>query len=104
VGECSSLTKSENAAMTKTWLAAAAALTLISGTAMAETVTTTTTQTTAPYIAPLPAPVAQTTTERVVESDGSGVVRSTTTVTGTEVNPLGETTTTRRTVETTTSR
>src|SRR5450755_635654 len=80
----------ENDAMIRTCLAVVTAVTLLSGTAMAETMTTTTTETTAPYIAPVSAFIDPTTTERTVEQDRNGVVRSQTTITGTAVNPLGE--------------
>ncbi len=101
-----------NRAMTRTLLASASALTVVTGLfaagmgpAMAETVTTTTTETTRPYVAPAPVPLAQTTTERTVDADANGVVRSKTTVTGTAIDPVdGSTTTTRKTTETTTVR
>lgn len=95
--------------MTRIWLPAATALTMVTGVAMAaETTTTTTTETTAPYYTPapvpapvpIPAPVTETTTERTVDSNG--VVHSRTIVTGSAVSPYGETVTTRRTTETTT--
>jgi hypothetical protein len=100
--------------MTKTWLTATAALTLMMGVAMAETTTTTTTtERTMPYYPPAPtyvapvvpltpAPVTETMTERTVEPDG--VVHSKTTTVGTAVSPYGDTTTRRVTTETTTVR
>jgi hypothetical protein len=91
--------------MTRIWLAAPAALTLIAGAAMAQTSseTTTTTNTYVP-VAPIPPPpvTQRSVQQRTVDSDGSVTNRSMTT--GTTVGPYGETTTTRRTTETTTVR
>jgi hypothetical protein len=99
----------ENEIMTRIWLAAPAALTLIAGAAMAQTSseTTTTTNTYVPVpVAPapvVPPPITQRTVDqRTVDSNGD--VTEKTMSTGTTVGPLGETTTTRRTTETTTVR
>ncbi len=105
----------EKGAMTKTWLTATAALTLMAGMAMAETTTTTTTTErslpyynaptptlVAPVVPVVPAPVTETMTERTV--DPNGVVHSKTTTMGTAVTPYGDTTTRRVTTETTTVR
>jgi hypothetical protein len=94
--------------MTRIWLAAPAALTLIAGAAMAQTSSETTTTTNtyvpvAPVVPVAPAPVTQRTVQqRTVDSDGN--VSERTMTTGTTVSPYGETTTTRRTTETTTAR
>jgi hypothetical protein len=85
--------------MTKTWLAATAALTLMTGVAAAETMTSTTTT---ERTFPAPAPVTETTTERTVENNA--VVHSKTTTVGTAVSPYGDTTTRKVTTETTTVR
>lgn len=95
--------------MARTLLAATAALTLMTGVALAETTTsTTTTETTVPYIAPVPvpapAPTTETVTRRTVDSDGDGVVHSKTVTTGTAVSPFGDRTTTQKTIETNTVR
>ena len=71
----------ENPAMTRTWLAATAALTLMAGTAVAETVTTTTTQSTVPMVVPVPAPVTESTTQRTYNGDGTVTDHSRTTTT-----------------------
>jgi hypothetical protein len=89
--------------MTRIWLAAATAFTLMAGAALAQTTTeTTTTETTAPVIVPVPPAVSQTTSQRTI--DGNGVVtdHTKTSTSGTTVSPYGETTTTRRMTETTT--
>jgi hypothetical protein len=105
--------------MIKTWLAATAALTLMTGVVAAETMTsTTTTERTVPYpapvpvyvapvpvpglVAPAPAPMTETMTERTVNSNGD--VHSKTTTVGTAVSPYGDTTTRKVTTETTTVR
>jgi hypothetical protein len=93
--------------MTRLWLAAPAALTLIAGAAMAQTSseTTTTTNTYVPVapVVPVAPPVTQRTVQqRTVDSDGN--VSERTMTTGTTVSPYGDTTTTRRTTETTTVR
>jgi hypothetical protein len=95
--------------MTRTFVSAAAALTLMAGTALAQTTTSTTTyQTTAPVVVPvpmpLPAPVSQTTTERTVDENGMTTDHSKTVTSGTTISPFGDTTTTKRTTETTTVR
>jgi hypothetical protein len=80
--------------------------------------TTTTTETTAPVVVPAPivvpapmiAPVivqpgqSETITQRSVDSNGVQTDRTRTITTGTTVSPYGDTTTTRRTTETTTVR
>jgi hypothetical protein len=97
--------------MTRISLAAATVLALTAGTALAQTTTeTTTTQSTVPYSVPVPAPVpppaevSRTITQRTVDGDGVVTDHSKTVTTGTAVGPYGDTTTTRRTVESTTSR
>jgi hypothetical protein len=97
--------------MTRLWLASTAALTLLAGAAMAQTTTeTTTTESTAPYVAApvVPVPVApsvtQTTRERTVDSNGMVSDHAKTIANGTTISPYGDATTTRRTVETTTTR
>jgi len=77
---------------------------LMAGTAVAQTSTTTTTTQYAPVIVPNPDAVTQSTSQRTI--DGNGVVtdHTRTTTTGSAVSPYGETTTTRRTTETTTVR
>ena|ERR1700722_5731237 len=97
--------------MTRTLLAATAALTLMTGVATAQTTTeTTTTQTTAPVVVPVappvvvPPPVSETTRERTVDANGAVTDHSRTTTSGTTMSPYGDLTTTRKTVETTTNR
>ena len=91
--------------MYRTWLAATAIAALMTGAASAQTTTsTTTTQTTAPVIVPIPAPVTETTTRRTVDENGVVTDHSRTITNGTAVSPYGDTTTTRRTTETTTIR
>jgi hypothetical protein len=94
--------------MTRIWLAAPLALTLIAGAAVAQTSseTTTTTNTYVPVAPPVmvaPAPVQQSTVQQRTV-DGNGNVMDKTITTGTAVDPYGQTTTTRRTTETTTVR
>jgi len=79
-------------------------VTLTGGAALAQTITETTTT----YV-PVPAPappvsVSQSTTQHTVDGDGVVTDHSKTVTTGTAVSPYGETTTTRRTVESTTTR
>ena len=92
--------------MSRIALAAATVLTLTAGSALAQTTTeTTTTQSTVPYVpAPPPAQVSQTTTERTVDGTGTVIDHTRTVTTGTSVGPYGETTTVKRSVESTTSR
>jgi len=97
--------------MTRTWLAATTALALTAGVAAAQTTTSTTTyQSDAPVITPAPqiiapAPsVTETTTQRTINSDGVETNHSKTVTSGTTMSPYGDTTTTRRTTETTTIR
>lgn len=102
--------------MTRIWLAATTALTLMTGVAAAQTTTsTTTTETTAPVIVQAPVIVAppviapapaqsETISQRSVDSNGFVTDRTRTITTGTTVNPYGDATTTRRTTETTTVR
>jgi hypothetical protein len=97
--------------MTRTLLAATAALTLMTGVATAQTTTeTTTTESTAPVVVPVPPPVVvpppmtQTTSERTVDANGVVTDHTRTTTSGTSVSPYGDLTTTKKTVETTTSR
>ena len=86
--------------------------------------TTTTTETTAPVVVPapmavpaplvVPAPViapvvpqpgqSEVISQRTVDSNGVETDRTRTITTGTTINPYGDTTTTRRTTETTTVR
>jgi hypothetical protein len=100
--------------MSKIALAAATILSLTAVAAQAQTTTeTTTTQSNVPYSVPVPVPVpvpvappaqvSQSTTQRTV--DGNGVVtdHTRTVTTGTTVGPYGDTTTTRRTVDSTSS-
>jgi|HubBroStandDraft_6_1064221.scaffolds.fasta_scaffold1620569_1 hypothetical protein len=91
--------------MTRIWFAAATALTLMTGAAVAQTTTeTTTTETTAPIVAPMPPAVSQTTSQRTIDANGVVTDHTRTTTSGTAVSPYGDTTTTRRTTETTTVR
>jgi hypothetical protein len=88
--------------MMKMLLTAAAVLTMMAGVANAQSSsTTTTTETTVPVAPPT---VVQTTREHSVDSNGAIIDHSRTVTTGTAVSPYGETTTTRRTIETTTDR
>jgi hypothetical protein len=108
VNDLPSLTCSatENTKMSRIAIAAATVLSLTAGAALAQTTTeTTTTQSTIPSIPPPPpAQVSQTTTERAVDGNGIVTDHTRTVTTGTSVGPYGETTTTRRSVESTTSR
>jgi hypothetical protein len=92
--------------MTRHILVATAALTLMAGAAFAQSTTSTTTiQSTVPTVVPmLPAPSTESTSDRTVDSNGVVTEHSKSTTSGTEVSPYGETTTTRRTTETTTVR
>jgi hypothetical protein len=92
--------------MSRIAMAAAMLLSLTAGAALAQTTTeTTTTQSTIPSIPPPPpAQVSQTTTERTVDGNGIVTDHTRTVTTGTSVGPYGETTTTKRSVESTTSR
>jgi hypothetical protein len=88
--------------MIKMLLSAAAVLTVTAGLANAQgTSTTTTTETMVPVTPPT---VVQTTRERSVDSNGAVIDHSRSVTTGTAISPYGETTTTRRTTETTTDR
>jgi len=90
--------------MTRIWLAATTALTLMTGVASAQSTTeTTTTETTAPIVVPAPT-VNETVSQRTIDSNGVVTDRTKTTTSGVAVSPYGDTTTTRRTTETTTVR
>jgi hypothetical protein len=93
--------------MTKTWLAATTALALMTGIAVAQTVETTTTteQTSAvPVVPVVPPAVVQSTSQRTIDANGVVTDHSKTVTQGTSVSPYGDTTTTRRTTETTSVR
>ncbi len=97
--------------MTRILLAATTALTLTAGVALAQTTTeTTTTESTVPaYTVPapvqVPATVSQTTTQRTVDGDGVVTAHTKTVTSGTTLSPYGDTAiTTKKTVETTTTR
>jgi|GEM_PF-2524936 len=91
--------------MTKTWLVAAAAIAVTIGGAQAQTSssTTTSTQTTNPLPAPSTAATVDTTNQRTTDAYGNVIDKNRTTTTGTVVSPLGDTTTTKKTVDTITT-
>jgi ABC-type Fe3+-hydroxamate transport system substrate-binding protein len=92
--------------MIKTWLAATTALTLMSGMAVAqsESSTTTSTQYSAPLVMPAPGSVTESTTRTTTDSNGVQTETDKTVTRGVAVSPFGDTTTTRKTTETTTVR
>lgn len=92
--------------MTRTMLAAATALVLMTGIAAAQTTeTTTTTESTAvPVVPVVPPTVIQTTRQHTVDQLGNVTDHSKTITQDSAMSPLGDTTTTRRTTETTTVR
>jgi hypothetical protein len=91
--------------MTRIWFVAATAFSLMAGAAVAQTTTeTTTTETTAPIVAPMPPTVSQTTSQRTIDANGVVTDHTRTSTSGTSISPYGDTTTTRRTTETTTVR
>lgn len=91
--------------MTKTWLAAAAALTLMTGGAFAQTSTSTTTSTESTTAAPVPMPgvVSASSSQQTVDSNGVETDKTQTYSNGTTVTPSGDVSTTRRTTESTTT-
>jgi hypothetical protein len=98
--------------MTRTLLAATAALTLMTGIAsaqMSQTTTTTTETSAVPVVpvAPMVMPVVPTSVEnskqRTVDSFGNVTEHSNSVSQGTAVSPFGDVTTTRRTTETSSS-
>jgi hypothetical protein len=93
--------------MTRTWLAATTALALMTGIAVAQTTeTTTTTESTSavPVVPVVPPTVVQSTTQRSVDPNGVVTDHTKTVTQGTTMSPYGDTTTTRRTTDTTTVR
>jgi hypothetical protein len=93
--------------MNKTWLALTTALTLMAGVASAQTMTTTTTESTTAVpvpVMPVAPTISESTTQRTVDSDGVVTDHSKTMTSGTTISPYGDSTSTRRTTETTTVR
>ena len=92
--------------MYKTLLTALAVLPLISGIAVAQTTTSTTTstQSTTVPVAPLVGATSTSSSQRTVDSMGVVTDKSQSTMTGTSVSPSGDTSTTRKSTETTITR
>jgi uncharacterized lipoprotein YajG len=94
--------------MTRTMIAAAAALTLMTGFAVAQTTetTTTTTESTSampvvPVVPVVPPSVTENSKQRTVDAFGNVTEHSRSVSQGTSMSPFGDTTVTRRTTETT---
>lgn len=92
--------------MTKTWLAAAAALAMMTGGAFAQTTTssTTSTQSTTATPAPVVGAVSGSSRQQTIDSSGVQTDKTQTYSNGTTVTPSGDLATTRKTTESTTTR
>jgi hypothetical protein len=92
--------------MTKTWLAAAAALAMMTGGALAQSMTTsssTSTESTVAAPVPVPGVVSASSSQQTVDSNGVETDKTQTYSNGTTINPSGDVSTTRRTTDTTTT-
>ena len=91
--------------MTKTWLAAAAALAMMTGGALAQTTTSlpTSNQSTTATPAPVVGVVSASRSQQTVDSNGVETDKTQTYSNGTAVTPSGDVSTTRKTSESTTT-
>ena len=94
--------------MMRTMLAMTTALTLMTGVAVAQTTTTTMTESSTavpvPVVPVAPPTVVESTTHRTIEPNGVVTDQSRSVTSGSVMSPLGDTTTTRKSTETTTVR
>jgi hypothetical protein len=91
--------------MTKTWLAAGAALALMTGGALAQTSTSSTTSTESTTAAPVPVvgAVSASSSQQTMDSNGVETDKTQTYSNGTTVTPSGDVSTTRKSSESTTT-
>jgi hypothetical protein len=89
--------------MIKTWLAAATALALMTGGALAQTSTSSTTSTQSTTAAPIPmaSAISASRSQQTVDSNGVETDKSQTYSNGTTVSPSGDVSTTRKTTDST---